>query len=275
MSLILKSAINDFLASLKSTKSLNTLKNYTRYLNHFLEFASDQPLTSLTPALITNYRSYLASANTKLSLSSQNYHLTALRQFLSVLRDQQLSILDPNLIKLHPIPKTPTPMPDSNLTPLSADNLRDQLILALLQTTGLKVSEIVALDVSDIMPNLRQITVGCYFAKQRALLLEPSVSLILEKYLKTRRGNETPLFTRLKSNSHTSTRLTPRTIQRIVRKLNPSEAVTPSTIRNQFAAHLFAEGISTTVANQLLGHTRKSSTVHYKTKLNQSRLEPS
>lgn len=274
----LKLAIANFLAELRFNKSPHTFKNYQRYLKNFFHFTSDLPISTLNSQHLSRYRSYLAHSDPPIAISSQNYHLTALRQFILYLHFRNLTTLDADLIKLHPQPSPPSPrvFPDLNPSKIIADNLRDQLILSLLRTTGLKVSEIVALDRSDIMPNLRQLTVG-QSHKRRTLLLEPVTSLTLEKYLKTRRDTEPPLFIRLKMNNQSSSRLTPRTIQRIVQKCGQSSqgSATPSSLRNQFAANLFAEGINTAEANHLLGHLHKSSTAHYKSKLDQSRLEPS
>lgn len=274
----LKLAIANFLADLRQSKSPHTFENYQRYLKNFSHFVHDLSVSELNTQHLNRYRSYLSHSDPPMAISSQNYHLTALRQFILYLHSRNLTTLDADLIKLHSEPKQTSPLAsvDLNSPKITADNVRDQLILSLLRTTGLKVSEVVALDRSDIMPNFRQLTAG-RSRKQRTLLLEPSISLTLEKYLKTRRDTAAPLFIRLKINRQSSARLTPRTIQRIVQKFSRSShsSATPSTLRNQFAANLFAEGMNTTEANQLLGHSHKSSTAHYKSKLDQARLEPS
>lgn len=270
MRLTLVRAARQFLADLSAAKSPNTITNYRRYLAHFSDYLSDIFLTDLSLQKLIQYRAFLLHQS-QLSPTTQNYHLIAVRQFIKYLHSSGLSQLTAADLKLLPVsPRhaivTPTPVPQ-NIT--SSDNLRDQLIFNLIVTTGLKVSEIVQLDRSDILPNMRQITAGST-NKRRTLLLDPATAVLLEKYLTTRRDTLPALFIRQKNRSSSSNRLTPRTIQRVIRQSSPDSSLTPSKLRHQYANELFSEGVSTTQAGNLLGHTNKSTTIRYRSQLTAS-----
>lgn len=275
----LSRVIADFQNSLAESgaKSAHTISNYRRYLNHFFQHVGDLAVSELTLAKIHTYRKFLASPEAQLSTSSQNYHLTALRELLKYTNSLALTSIDPKSIKLHslmghqPVTALPTDLQSlAQSLPLSAEKLRDKLIIELLISTGIKVSELVDLNVTDVMPNFRQITVGLA-PNSRILLLSPSTAVTLEKYLKSRQDTDPPLLIRHKTKSSDQhTRLSARTIQRTVKKLaeqSNTQHTTPQSIRNRYAIELFESGVSTAHVNQLLGHNHLESTAHYKQKL--------
>lgn len=279
----LKGAIDKYLDYLDQveSKSTNTISNYARYLNHFLQFTSDLPLESISLTTLQEYRSFLNSKKMALSIPTQNYHLTALREFLRFAGQNTWSKIDPKVIVLHSIPKKSAPVhPEVDLTTLqsqhvtpSLEGFRDKLILELLVSTGLKVSELVSLTRADVFPNFRQINIGLG-ASRRTMLLPASASLALERYLRSRQDNYSPLLIRHKGMKHGDTpSLTTRTIQRTIKKLSLSQGsdpITPTTIRNQFASNLFSEGVNIPHASRILGHTHQSSTAHIKSNLSKT-----
>lgn len=273
---VLSECISQFLDTLSTRKSSQTQDNYARYLEHFLRINGDLPVSHLELTHLSRFRTYLATKS-GLSPSSQNYHLIALRQFIKYLLTRGLTTLTPADISLHTVHKTTDTHYDledlkSKLIHNLPDNLRDQLILNLLFSTGLKVSEVVALKRQDIFPNFRQISVG---DPPRTMLLSPSTSLLVEKYLQTRHDSSPILFTTDKSANGP---MNVRTVQRIVKRFANQYSVdlTPSAIRNLFASDLFDQGVTTDEAKELLGHKHKTSTIHYKSELNTTQsLEPS
>jgi site-specific recombinase XerD len=235
-------------------------------------------MESITLAMLQEYRIFLNSKKMGLSIPTQNYHLTALREFLRFANQNMWSKIDPKVITLHSLPKKSTPVhPQVDLTTLqvkhttpSPEGFRDKLILELLVSTGLKVSELVSLTRADVFPNFRQLNIG-QGASRRTMLLPASASLALERYLKSRQDDYSPLLIRHKGMKHGDIpSLTTRTIQRTIKRLSKSQGldtITPTTIRNQFASNLFSEGVNISHASQILGHTHQSSTSHIKSTL--------
>jgi len=146
--------------------------------------------------------------------------------------------------------------------------LRDGALLELLYAAGLRVSEIVGLDVDKVNLNTREILVFGKGSKERQTLMgEPAVEA-LDRYLSYGRGvllngqRTQALFLNRYGN-----RLSVRSVQNIVRgyalRKGLRQSVHPHTLRHSFATHLLDGGADLRVVQELLGHESLSTTQIY------------
>jgi len=146
---------------------------------------------------------------------------------------------------------------------------RDATILELLYATGLRVSELVSLNVSDI--DFQEAYIRCWGkgSKERLVYLYPKAVAELRKYLGSARisllgshKGENALFV-----NHRGERLTRQWVWSILKtyskKANIDEGITPHTLRHSFATHLLQNGASLRHVQELLGHSSISTTQVY------------
>ncbi len=146
---------------------------------------------------------------------------------------------------------------------------RDATILELLYATGLRVSELVSLNVSDI--DFQEAYIRCWGkgSKERLVYLYPKAVVELRKYLGSARVSllgshkgENALFV-----NHRGERLTRQWVWSILKtyskKANIDEGITPHTLRHSFATHLLQNGASLRHVQELLGHSSISTTQVY------------
>jgi len=143
----------------------------------------------------------------------------------------------------------------------STDTVKSRLIVSLLYSTGLRVSELVNLRVSDL--NLEEKTGWVRRGKggkDRLFVMSDSLSEELKEYFGDRgKGNEY-VFSKIKP-------LTTRNIQKIIKgasgRAGISKKTTPHTLRHSFATHLLEQGIDIRVIQAMLGHSSLSTTQVY------------
>ncbi|MCH7620496.1 MAG: site-specific tyrosine recombinase XerD [Chloroflexi bacterium] len=146
---------------------------------------------------------------------------------------------------------------------------RDATILELLYATGLRVSELVSLNVSDI--DFQEAYIRCWGkgSKERLVYLYPKAVVELRQYLGSARRSllgshkgENALFV-----NHRGERLTRQWVWSILKtyskKANIDEGITPHTLRHSFATHLLQNGASLRHVQELLGHSSISTTQVY------------
>jgi site-specific recombinase XerD len=143
--------------------------------------------------------------------------------------------------------------------------LRDQALLELMYSAGVRVSELVGIDLNDLDTENRQVLVRGKGNKERWTLFGPTCAERLRGYIdhervRPRIGN--PLFT-----NPSGTRLSSRSVQTVVKKwaiqagLDP--AISPHTLRHTFATHLLDGGADLKSVQQLLGHESLATTQIY------------
>src|SRR3989344_350607 len=291
----IKNKILPFLDYCEIEKGLadNTQRNYKQYLSLFTGWLKVAGIENLLPhelnaKHIWDYRLYLARTyktpgGENLGKKSQNYYLIALRALLDYLADKDTETLPSSKIKLAKqktdenisflemrdvekmlkIPDTETP-----------NGLRDRTIMELFFSSGMRISELVALNVDqmsflqDKNPNrtfeLSIIGKGKYV---RTIFISPTAADWLRKYLKIRRDVFKPLFINFRSKDPENKRLSPRYIQNMVSKsamlAGLSKKVTPHTLRHSYATDLLTHGADLRSVQELLGHKNVSTTQVY------------
>jgi len=274
--------------------SQSTIKMYHYYLSDFIGWASnylgsEKPAVSdLSYELIKKYRLALnrrisSKSQESYKKSTQKTFLIAIRAFLKYLIvEEDIDIISPDQILLGKSEdRVPKVLNEEQMEQLfSVQNLskksgiRDRAILETLFSTGLRVSELISLDVSDINLQSGEFTVVGKGRKVRTVYLSDAAKHWLKRYLSTRNDDFSPLFLRYSGKKMDegdfegeSLRLTVRSVQRLVKKyiLRSGIAVdaTPHTLRHTFATGLLREGADLRSVQELLGHSNVSTTQIY------------
>jgi len=257
-------------------RSLKTIENYDRYLNNFLGFAKVDKPQMVTDEVVRKYRLWLnrqtTITNNTLKKRTQNYYLIALRGFLKYLVKREIKSLPPERIELAKVS-------ERSLDLISIDELgrlldapeikdlkglRDKAILELLFSTGLRVSELCALN-SDIDLKKDEMSVRGKGDKVRVVFFSEVAKQAVKDYLAKRKDMSEALFTSL--NRQSGHRLTARSVERIVKhyaiKAGITKKVTPHIIRHSFATDLLQNGADIRSVQMMLGHSNISTTQIY------------
>ena len=276
----------DFLEHLEveQNRSQKTIVNYDHYLTRLTDFAGEIKVSDIDQELIRKWRLWLNRLGTntsdELQKSTQNYHLIALRSFLKFCAKRDIIALAPDKIELARTKrKQVTFLTEDELQRLfrqpkieTLPGLRDRAILELLFSSGLRVSELVALDKEHINLKRREFMVRGKGQKDRPIFISPAAAKWLEHYLQKRIDTSNPLFIRYSGSKKADTsgnfnRITVRSVQRMVARYallaGITKKVTPHTLRHSFATDLLMNGADLRSVQALLGHSNVATTQIY------------
>ncbi|HSE61645.1 MAG TPA: site-specific tyrosine recombinase/integron integrase [Candidatus Saccharimonadales bacterium] len=278
--------IIDFLEYLEveQNRSQKTAENYHLYLQRFVEFTEDATIEKIEDETVRKWRLWLNrfkdAQGQELSKITQSYHLIALRSFLRYLGKRGFESLPPDHIELPRVKRKQVSFLQqeelqrlfAQIKPDGLIGLRDRAIVALLYSSGLRVSELTKLDRSHINLRRREFMVRGKGQKDRLVFIDDGSANLLEQYLAHRTDALQPLFIRYGGHevidqSGDFGRLTPRSIQRIVahyaRLAGITKKVSPHTLRHSFATDLLMNGADLRSVQTLLGHSNIATTQIY------------
>lgn len=277
----------DFLEYLELERNVSqkTIENYNHYLVRFLDFAGEISPKDIDLNLIKKYRLHLSrwkdpETEKPLKRKTQNYFMIALRAFLKYLTRMDIQTLAPEKVELGEIEDSPLKvLENKDLEQLLAapdvntlDGLRDRAILESLFSTGLRVSELAALNIDSINFERREFPILGKGGKERIVFLSQGAADTLQKYLDMRKDPYKPLFIRFQgrqdpADDGENMRLTTRSIERIVEKyvkqVGLTVKATPHTLRHSFATDLLVNGADIRSVQEMLGHSNIATTQIY------------
>ncbi len=255
-----------------------TIRNYTTDLLDFFSFLRSQKIGSLHDVdkqVVRDYLSYLLGRGfVKVSIARK---LSAIRSFYRYLMREEI-------VTTSPVADTSSPKLDKRLPDflsqkevlelLNAPDLstpqgqRDLALLELLYASGLRVSELVNLDIDKVNLDANEIRVWGKGSRERMVLMGRPAAAALVTYINQGRarllgGKKNPaLFV-----NRSGRRLVDRRVQRILEKYSAvagiNRRVHPHMLRHTFATHLLDGGADLRVVQQLLGHADLSTTQIY------------
>ena len=261
--------ITDYIFELEERKgrSVRTVRNYDFYLRRFAFWLRENKIRSierLDEKVLGEYKNWLSKyqdpiRKVVIKKTTQNYHLIALRGFLEFLSRQKVETLKFNRVKLVKLDKKKINFleKDELIELLEAPNdydqdkiikQRDKAVLELLFSTGLKVSEISVLQISQLSPTIKKLESLKRLGLENLKLSNQSIETI-KKYLAIRKDNNKNLFighdrainTRKKING-----LSSRSIERIIEKyakfIGLRRSVSPQVIRHTFVINQIMRG---------------------------------
>src|SRR5262245_6835826 len=288
-----------FLA-LNRNASPHTVRAYESDLTQFIGFVAaqaDRTKADLAPSQLDReaLRGFLADRfRQKDSRATAARKLAAVRTFLQYLRREAIVDDDPGALVATPKRdvRMPAHLSEAEMsalldapagdTPLSR---RDRAILELFYASGLRLSEVAGLDLDDVDIGSKRVRVLGKGRKERLVPFNASTQRALREYFKDRTalvgqeghaGQEGPSPSRPSRHArprdplfvnYRGTRLTVRSIDRIVRKYVAASSVrmgiSPHALRHSFATHLLQRGADLRVIQELLGHANLSTTQRY------------
>jgi integrase/recombinase XerC len=298
----MKSEVGQFLNYLCSVRnaSPHTRRSYENDLSQFLAFLTPPGTEAPQPGDVTHLmiREFLAHLHDLgLEKSSIARKLAAIRSFFKfavregmVMRNPARLVATPKLPKRIPavlsaedlntfldsVVARPAASSGRRKHPGAADESRplvrrDRAILELLYASGLRVSELTGLNLADMDRTELMLRVRGKGNKERIVPYGGKAEQALEAYGPVRddilrkagrRGDPQAVFL-----NHLGTRLTPRSVARIVKKyvrlINMNWDLHPHSLRHAFATHLLADGADLRAIQELLGHSSLSTTQRY------------
>ena len=260
--------VHDFLNYLKYEKGFSdyTIKNYEIDLRNFYNFADKKPLD------IELIRKYLRKLyEDKYSNRSISRKVSSLKSYFKYLESE--GIIKDNFMRLISNPKVEKTLPNylnyEDLEQLLAFpdrsnkyGLRDALILEMLYSSGIRVSELSNIKLNDINFKERKILILGKGNKERYVYYGSKCAELIDKYIKLDHENSPYLLIGKRSD-----KLNEREIRKIVtetaKKAGISIHVTPHTLRHTYATHMLNDGADLKSVGDLLGHESLSTTQIY------------
>lgn len=275
----MEQGMEQFLTYLIKEKKVtdNTFQSYRRDMNQYLAYLKGNSIVtadSVTNTVIINYMLYLQNKGRSPATVSRS--LATIRAFYRYLNTYNLATGDPTM-GISPLKvekKLPQTLTSQEVTLLldqpngiDVKSCRDKAMLELLYATGIRVSELISLDLSDI--NLDVGYINCRGEKkERIIPIYAAAERAVKNYLDNARPyivikpNEQALFV-----NRSGTRMTRQGFWKIVKqyqdKANIKKTITPHTLRHSFATHLLENGADIKSIQEMLGHSDISSTQIY------------
>jgi site-specific recombinase XerD len=283
----MKDYINRYLAYLEVEKNRNiaTIKKYHTYLLRFANFSKIKNPEKVSPTLIRSFKHFLYNYRDEkgqsLTPATRNYHLIALRNFLRYCaRHERLKVISIDDIELLSEDEREIKVLNEEqinrlleaIDTSKIEGLRDRAILETLYSTGARVSEVAKLNRHQIDFKSREISIKGKRGRVRVIYLSKKAVFALKKYLDHRKDSFVPLFIRyggkkFKDEKGEDRRLTPRAIQRIIKKWALKAGLaflpTPHTMRHTIATILLKSGLDLRSVQEFLGHKNVSTTQIY------------
>ncbi len=266
----------------RQNASVHTVRNYASDLDQFLIYFSipgkEKPaVTEIDALAIREWLGHLYEQ--RLTAVSMRRKLAAVRSFFKFLMREGL--VEKNVARMVRTPKAPKTLP-AVMTAEQTNGLvdgvlpaadqferpypaRDLAIFELLYGCGMRISELVGLNLDDFDFTERWIRVRGKGKKERQVPYAGKASVSLDRYLALRQpgsGSEQALFL-----NHRGGRLTDRGARGIVKfyasMITGDSSIHPHSLRHAYATHLLSDGADLRAIQELLGHARLSTTQKY------------
>ena len=276
----MREVFNRYIAYLEVERNASpyTVRNYTSDLVDFFNFLMGEGILSLSEVERDILRRYLSR------LKAQNKAKTSIARKLSAIRSFYHYLVSEEALPRNPVEKASSPRLDRRLPsfltveeverllmipdPATPNGQRDRALLELLYASGLRVSELIRLDVGQVRLDVREIRVWGKGSKERVVLIGRPASEALGVYISQGRLK---LLGKKKGSAlfvnRYGGRLTARRVQTILEecavRAGIGKRVHPHTLRHTFATHLLDGGADLRVVQELLGHASLSSTQIY------------
>ncbi len=241
--------------------SEQTIRNYVSALKLFLEYVGKLNVKEVTDKEIQDYL-YFCKTEKDYSYSSMKQVVATIRYlYLNVLKKPVPESLNINLRKPSVLPTVLSAKEISKILNVTG-NLKHKTILVLIYSAGLRLSELVNLEISDIDSEAMKIHIrSAKGKKDRYVMLSGNVLKLLREYYKAYKPK------RYIIEGQNGGKYSPKSVQsvfkRALRRAGIKKKATVHTLRHSFATHLLDEGTDIRYIQELLGHKRLETTQIY------------
>lgn len=270
----------NYITSLKDNNySQNTIKTYSSIIHKFTTYLKNQIAIYNEKEFIKFFNGYIIHLK-QVKNVSQNYIY-----LVTVVIKKFLELNNIHFLDSIAIPKRTKPSPnfltqkevkqllDSITWDENSDSdfrvitkIRDKLIVTLLYSSGLRVSELINLTIDDVNFEEKQLSIVSR-NNSRVILLDKSSNQLIQKYLKKRTQKSKYLVVNKSGNQ-----LTPRYVQLMIKKYGNESGIkkkiTPHILRHSYATHLLEQGVNIKIIQEILGHSNLSTTQIYNQHIN-------
>lgn len=271
--------LDQFVSHLKNERrlSLHTVSNYSRDLQQFAQYCEEKDLAQWKDCNVFFMRAFIASKHRKgLSGRSIQRHIATIRSFFAYL-------LREGIVKTNPMVGLSAPKADRKLpSPLDVDQvsrlldnkeanepvlIRDLAMMELMYSSGLRLAELVSLNVDDIDFNEGTLPVTGKGSKTRVLPVGKYALESIKRWLSVREALCESSEQRALFVSKRGRRISERNVQERFRLWGIRQAIDshvhPHRLRHSFASHLLESSGDLRAVQELLGHSDISTTQIY------------
>ena len=241
--------------------SEQTVRSYSSALNLFLEWVSKSNLDKVTDNAIKDYLYYCKTVR-KYSFSSMKLVIASIRYFyLKILKREIPEALNIELRKPSILPTVLSVKEISKILDVTK-NLKHKTILLLIYSAGLRLGELLNLELGDIDSETMKIHIRAAKGKKdRYVMLSENVLGLLREYYKKYKPEKYII------EGQNGGKYSPKSVQsvfkRSLQKAGIKKKATVHTLRHSFATHLLDEGTDIRYIQELLGHKRLETTQIY------------
>ena len=257
--------------------SPNTIINYRDDLKEFAVFLKEEPLEKIDYLALRRFLAFLRTKNPKPRTLARK--ISCLRSFFrflcreGYLKNNPTTLLStpkldkhlPNFLTEADVVKLVESPPEDKL------GLRDRAILETLYSTGMRISELVGLDIDDMDFIASVVKVLGKGRKERLIPIGERALSAIQEYLNKRESENKALFLN-KNGSRLTGRGIRDSLNKYIKLTSIKTHISPHTLRHSFATHLLNHGADLRSVQELLGHVNLSTTQIY-TNLTTERLK--
>lgn len=243
-------------------RSSSTLKQFNHHRGSIIEYLGDIEVESLDIKVITDYQRWLMDSRCG---NTVRCYTISLRQVLGNCLLHGRKVTNPNLIplpKCRPAESEYVTAGDVRVMLDRAKDLRDRLVISMLYSSGVRVSELTNVKIKDICGN--RFTVRGKGDKLRICFLDERTQKLIRAYLVSRQDSCEYLI----AASDGQHKLTTTSVERIVRQAREAAGIdrrlTPHSFRHGFATDLLENGAAIQDVSEMLGHSTVQTTMIYR-----------
>lgn len=243
-------------------RSMSAIKQINHHRDSMIEFFGNIEIESITIEKATTYLRWLFEDRCN---NTVRCYAGSLRQVLRNCLIHKLDVLNPELI---PIPKKDSikveyvTANDVRAMLLRADSLRTKLIISMLYSSGVRVSELCSIKIKDIAGS--RFTIKGKGNKIRICFIDKRTKDLMHAYLLSREDNCPYLFVDQKGEHKLTAITIQRTIRSVLKKAKINRHITPHSFRHGFATDLLDHGVAIQDVSQMLGHASVQTTMIYR-----------
>lgn len=257
----IKEAIGAFADHLvKNQYAHLTVRNYQEALNEFSQAVGETlDVKDLTSDILRSYREKVAGLS--VSDKTKNLRLIPVRRLLGYLNERSLTSIPQEVIPVFRAKNGKKPLDLISREELKKyleykDTPRNDLLVHLLYDTGLRVAELLSLDVSDVKQEFEVRGKG---GRERTIFISPQVWKMVVDYIGDRKDGA--LF--LSNQGRVSKVWVERIVKERGERLGMSKPMTPHKLRHLYATHYYEDGVDLNTLREMLGHSSLGTTQIY------------